>query len=195
MAITDDRFINEFEEEKKDYRSAAETRARTTIKIAKERDIFEDRLDLKNEELLASDQAKIDEEADKGFFGKLFTLGATAACIATTGGVLTPACLGIGAGSGLFARGVTDYFGDAEGSPDAIDFSDAVYYRNMWESVEEDVDSQRAALESFDDNAWKNDVLAQVTDTWDAFELGANLDELGIFRDTKSVVPKPDMEM
>lgn len=180
------------QEEREEYRGRAQSSAVHTRKVMAETSVFEDRLEDKQQEIIDAAEKKKNEEANKDFWGWLTTIGTTVGCIAMTGGSLTAQCIALGTLGGGAARTITDLTSYAEGSPEGIDVSGAKYNKGVWDDVESDIDSQLQALEDFDDNVWKKDVLAQVSDTWTAVQWGKSLDTLGIFAED-SVIPIPEI--
>jgi hypothetical protein len=117
------------------------------------------------------------ESEDKGFWGKLATIGTTLGCVAldaATAGMCTIGGLIVGSA----ARAYTDYQGKAEEMvPTDVDPLDVKYGRADAKNIAESINSTIGDLSEFHANEWKTDVLKQAADTYQAYKLGSGLEK------------------
>jgi len=141
----------------------------------------------KNKEIQDAARARQEEEESKGFWGWLTTMGTTIGCMAL-GPASTAACLAAGAVVGGATRVGVDLLTDSESiMPGGIDTSSAKFHKSAWAEVEGDVEAQLEALEDFDDNIWKQDILKQASDTWSSAKWGVGLKEVGLIDDVPGI--------
>ena len=170
-----------------DYSGQARARYELRTDVAQEDSVMRDLINDKNDELEAAALARQEEEESKGFWGWLTTMGTTIGCMAL-GPVSAAACLAAGAAVGGATRLGVDLFTHSEDiMPEGIDTSGAKFHKSAWAEVEDDVEAQLTALEDFDDNVWKQDILKQASDTWSSAKWGTGLKSAGFIDDVPGI--------
>ena len=136
--------------------------------------------------------ADAQEEAEnKGFWGKLVTLGTTLGCLAVTKGAGLGTCVAIGTAAGGVTRIGTDLFDPHEdnvnqynpGSPDTK------WLRNKSAALATELNDSADQLRDWNANEWKADILKQLSDSMQAYSIGSGLNKIGAFESAGAALP------
>jgi len=121
-----------------------------------------------------AENALLAESGDKGFFGQLATWGTTLGCVTISGPGNIGGCVALGTAVGSAARGVVDYFGEAEDLiPTGVSPIDTKYYAAKIPEITDDLEAGANTLRDYNANEWKQDALLQLGDTLSALKMAS----------------------
>ena len=169
--------------------SFAKAYATTKIGATKSLAKIEEWAEKYQDEIDAAVAAGQQEQEDKNFWGKLATWGTTLGCALVTGlpsgGTSLGGCVALGTAVGVGTRYGVDKGNDWEDAiPQAVEDLDVRYYRDKIPEIAEEINDAADNLQEWNDNMWKADLLAQLGDSWSAYQMGSTgtkMAQAGIF--------------